>query len=709
MRFRQLVLNAFLALGFAVQPALGQVCSESFGCGARQDVVGLINCLEGEQGFGDDSKKLLGYQRKIPKVTYPGSGDGYELARNSNYANRFPAAVVWAESADDVVRAVNCAVSSGYRVSPRGRGHSYQGLSSMDGYVVIDMTETCKPEEFVVDKTVTGDYILPGQKYIGTIKAGAGCTNAVMLHTAHTNFEVAEGAIYGIGSCPSVGVIGYTLGGGSGDATPYTGWGVDPIVGFEIVLYNGTIAAVSKDENPDLYWALRGGGGGLGVITSLTARVIQAPDPSVGTNERKYTQVDVKYGLANDTMREKLLTAIQGFFYDTDPQINSRFGGNGGFSKNAANLHGIFLGSADDFLQVFGDAGLLDEDILLDGNPFLMRDYEIICNATGPCDASGVPSTKEVRMAEFLSYGEMMGYKLCSEGQPTGSPVFFNITMSQTTGNVCADLNISETLCSPGDLHVFGGTAQFPDCTKAEVLSALLDKAGDPLSFVNTRGPSREVLDTANLTYPFYEPSSEGGLLIPKVDIDTLMDITAMALPVTHLQHGTPMMAAGDEAALPWRDTAIMTEFRLGSEQKRNTFAAMARFYGNDTAFQGYYNYMNPVGDPNWRHYYFGDSYERLSQIKYDNDPRNVFGNPLNVEPANPVVSATDPSPVLPTPSDPSPSQTPSNLPPSPTSQSPTLEPSQSPMTSASVNHSIPAVLCFAYCLMGSLAWAFIW
>ena len=134
----------------------------------------------------------------------------------------------------------------------------------MDGYVVIDMGRTCKPDEFVVDKTDQGPHILEGSKYIGTIKAQAGCTNAIMLAAGHEHFG-DDGGLSLIGSCPSVGITGFILGGGAGDVSPYVGYGVDIVKEFQLVLHDGTVVKASENENADLYWASRGGGGGNGM------------------------------------------------------------------------------------------------------------------------------------------------------------------------------------------------------------------------------------------------------------------------------------------------------------------------------------------------------------------------------------------------------------------------------------------------------------
>jgi hypothetical protein len=148
------------------------------------------------------------------------------------------------------------------------------------------------------------------------------------------------------------------------------------------------------------------------------------------------------------------------------------------------------------------------------------------------------------------------------------------------------------------------------------------NQAGPPL-FIEEEFPSF-FDDTATLL---------GGLLIPRLDIETLMDIDEIGLAINHFLRGAPMTVPKDATAFPWRDTAIMTEF-VDKEHKAQVFSRVATFYGYTSKLQGYYNYMNPPGIPNWHYCYFGENYNRLSQIKRDYDPHNFFEKNQQVEPA---------------------------------------------------------------------------
>jgi len=89
------------------------------------------------------------------------------------------------------------------------------------------------------------------------------------------------------------GITGYVLGGGGGDLSLFAGYGADIVKAFDYVLYNGTIGTASEDENEDLFWALRGGGGGDGVITHLAYKVVQVSEPKNPNEDRKYPWINL--------------------------------------------------------------------------------------------------------------------------------------------------------------------------------------------------------------------------------------------------------------------------------------------------------------------------------------------------------------------------------------------------------------------------------
>merc|ERR1711920_1135343 len=424
--------------------------------GRKGDFASLQLCMYAS--FPECDKTLVTVD-SLPKCTYFYDGGSYALARASSHGDMLPYAVIYIESEDDAVKFLNCAVQNGYPVSARGRGHSYQGLSTMHGHVIIDMSLTCKPDEFVIDRT-GGDHILPGQRYLATIQVQPGCTNAVMLAAAYKNFTAEEGALALIGSCPSVGITGFLLGGGSGDVAPYSGWMVDLLEEARVILYNGTVVTASREENPDLFWALRGGGSGNGIVSSLTLRIVQAPEPTKPEESRKVTYFNFQYDPAIEK-RYDILEAIQNFLYVAEyTSKSSKFGGNGKAYNNSIYMEGIYLGSAEEFVEAFYETGLFDEnffypltstDII---NSTLYRydafgDLNVVCGEqSSPCQIANFPA-KHVRAYESDSYPRLMAYKICNFWEE----FVYNPLAIRSTNDFCADLEIDRIHCSSAPLE----------------------------------------------------------------------------------------------------------------------------------------------------------------------------------------------------------------------------------------------------------------
>jgi hypothetical protein len=89
-----------------------------------------------------------------------------------------------------------------------------------DNFFCNSTVKTCTPENFEVVSREGGNGILPGSKIAGIMRAASGCTNAALLAAVNKIYDIEEGAMAVVGSCPSVGITGYLLGGGQGDITP---------------------------------------------------------------------------------------------------------------------------------------------------------------------------------------------------------------------------------------------------------------------------------------------------------------------------------------------------------------------------------------------------------------------------------------------------------------------------------------------------------
>ncbi len=184
---------------------------------------------------------------------------GYEAVRrpvNLAYAQVRPRLVVLCRSVSDVARAVTYARATGDRIAVRGGGHCFAGRSSTDG-IVLDMSGL--------------DGIFVADDRVATIGAGARIGQVyAALHTYRRTLPAGCG--------PTVGVAGLTLGGGIGLLGRKHGLTCDRLAGAQVVLPDGSVVDCGYDHEPDLFWGLRGAGGGqFGVVTSL--RFDTVPEP----------------------------------------------------------------------------------------------------------------------------------------------------------------------------------------------------------------------------------------------------------------------------------------------------------------------------------------------------------------------------------------------------------------------------------------------
>lgn len=170
------------------------------------------------------------------------------------FDSSIPAAVVHADNESDVQHALGFAAAHGLAVNVRGGGHSYIGASAATGTVVID---TRRINHIRVD----GDRLWTG--------AGASVF-AVQSALAES------GRTLPLGTCPTVGITGLTLGGGIGIGSRRDGLACDRLESARAVLPDGSVERASATHRPELFWALRGGGGQLGVVTELTWRTCAA-------------------------------------------------------------------------------------------------------------------------------------------------------------------------------------------------------------------------------------------------------------------------------------------------------------------------------------------------------------------------------------------------------------------------------------------------
>jgi FAD/FMN-containing dehydrogenase len=185
-----------------------------------------------------------------------GPGDSaYDTARrvHNGMIDRRPRLIARCRDVADVIAAVDFGRETGLPIAIRGGGHSAPGLGSVDDGLVIDLSPM---KGIHVDATAR------------TVRVETGCTWGDVDHATH-----AFGLATPSGFVSTTGVGGLTLGGGIGHLSRRFGLTIDSLLSADLVLADATVVTASPDEHPDLFWAIRGGGGNFGVVTSFLFRL----------------------------------------------------------------------------------------------------------------------------------------------------------------------------------------------------------------------------------------------------------------------------------------------------------------------------------------------------------------------------------------------------------------------------------------------------
>jgi len=181
----------------------------------------------------------------------------YDRARSvfNGSIDRRPAVIARCTTPHEVAAALIFGVAQGLEVSVRGGGHNFAGFAVCDGGLMIDLSEMRRISVDRVRRRAV---------------AGGGATWADLDAATQAHGLAVTG-----GFISRTGIGGLTLGGGIGHLTPLAGLSCDNLVSAEVVTADGSILTASAKHNPDLFWAIRGGGGNFGVVTSFEYRLHQ--------------------------------------------------------------------------------------------------------------------------------------------------------------------------------------------------------------------------------------------------------------------------------------------------------------------------------------------------------------------------------------------------------------------------------------------------
>ncbi|TPK90868.1 FAD-binding oxidoreductase [Mesorhizobium sp. B2-4-12] len=176
---------------------------------------------------------------------------GYDEARRvyNGMIDKRPLLIARCADVADVITAVAYARDNDLLVAVRSGGHNGAGLGICDNGLVIDLS------------MMKGVHVDPKTR---TVRVAPGCTSGDVDHATHP-----FGLAVPFGIVSTTGVAGLTLGGGTGYLTRKYGLTIDNLIEADLVLADGSLVTASKSDNPDLFWALRGGGGNFGVVTSF--------------------------------------------------------------------------------------------------------------------------------------------------------------------------------------------------------------------------------------------------------------------------------------------------------------------------------------------------------------------------------------------------------------------------------------------------------
>ncbi len=299
------------------------------------------------------------------------SGDtGYDVARRvfNSAIDRRPAAIARCSNPDDVIQAVNFARDEKLLVSVRGTGHNVAGYAVCDDGIVIDLSLMKK-----IDVDAAGR----------TVRVEGGCNWGEVNDALQPHGLATTGGFVSV-----TGVAGLTLGGGLGWLVRKHGLALDNLLSTRIVLADGRFVTASARENDDLFWALRGGGGNFGVVTSFEFKAHPVAEvlagivlhPAANARAAIARWRDLEASAPDESTQGALL-----FHFPDDPSAPETLRGSA-----LVGLGGVYAGAPAEGEKILGQ--------LREYGPPLIDTFE------------AMPYNKAQRMADFLWPSGLRGY-----------------------------------------------------------------------------------------------------------------------------------------------------------------------------------------------------------------------------------------------------------------------------------------------------------
>ena len=199
----------------------------------------------------------------VGRIVTPGEYDWDEVRQGQNLAvDMNPAAIAYPESADDISKVIGFAREAGLKVTGQSTGHGSAALPPLEETILI---KTDRMRDVSIESGTR------------TARVAAGVRAPELGMEA-----IKQGLSFLPGSSPTVGVTGYTLGGGLGWLGRKHGFACNHVWAFEVVTADGKLRQVDSKTNPDLFWALRGGGGGYAIVTALHLDLLEISEVYAG-------------------------------------------------------------------------------------------------------------------------------------------------------------------------------------------------------------------------------------------------------------------------------------------------------------------------------------------------------------------------------------------------------------------------------------------